>query len=88
VRHLHHPLFVRELGETALVLRGPHGTIDAYLFGFVAPSRVGYVHVVGVRSSRRRQGLARQLYYAFTRLALERGAVTLKAITTPTNTLS
>jgi GNAT superfamily N-acetyltransferase len=85
VRHLHHPLFVRELGDTSLVLRDPHGTINAYLFGFVAPSRVGYVHVVGVRSSRRREGLARALYSAFTRLALARGAVILKAITTPTN---
>jgi ribosomal protein S18 acetylase RimI-like enzyme len=86
VRHLHHPLFARELGDTSLVLRDPHGMIDAYLFGFVAPSRVAYVHVVGVRSSKRRGGLARELYDAFTRLALERDAVTLKAITTPTNT--
>jgi hypothetical protein len=46
-------------GDTSLVLRDPHGTIDAYLLGSVAPSRVGYIHVVGVRSSRRREGLAR-----------------------------
>jgi ribosomal protein S18 acetylase RimI-like enzyme len=88
VRHLHHAIFIHELGDTSLVLRDPDGAVNAYLFGFVTPARVGYIHVVGVRNSRRREGLACLLYSAFELLALERGAVTLKAITAPTNAAS
>jgi ribosomal protein S18 acetylase RimI-like enzyme len=85
VRHLHHPMFVREFGDTALVTRAPDGTVLAYLFGFLTPSAVAYIHVVGVHCSHRRGGLARSLYKAFEGLAAQRGAVALKAITRPAN---
>ena len=88
LRDRHHPMYLHEFGDTALVLRDPDGTVQGYLFGFVAPTRVGYVHLVGVRESHRRRGLGRLLYAEFSRLAAERGAESLKAITTPSNALS
>jgi len=85
MRARHHPMFVHEFGDTALVMRdGNHG-VAAYLFGFVAPTQVGYVHLVGVRADSRRAGLGRCLYREFETLARQRGATALKAITTPTN---
>jgi ribosomal protein S18 acetylase RimI-like enzyme len=83
---LHHPMFVHEFGETALVVRGQGGVVLAYLFGFVTlEGRVGYVHLVAVRSSQRREGLGRLLYREFESLARERGAVAMKALTRPSN---
>ncbi len=88
VRALHHPMYVHEFGDTALVIRDVNGLVLAYLFGFVSPSRVGYIHVIGVRIDHRRLGLGRQLYCGFERLARERGALALKAITIPSNQAS
>jgi ribosomal protein S18 acetylase RimI-like enzyme len=78
-------MFVHEFGDTALVIHDADGLVLAYLFGFVSPSRVGYIHVVGVRIDHQRLGLGRQLYAEFEKLARERGAVALKAITRPAN---
>jgi L-amino acid N-acyltransferase YncA len=88
VRALHHPMFVREFGDTALVIRDGSGLVLAYLFGFLSPSRVGYIHVIGVRIGHQRRGLGRQLYAEFERLARDRGAVALKAISGPANQAS
>lgn len=41
-------MFVREFGDTALVMRGPERQVLAYLLGFLTPAGVGYIHVVGV----------------------------------------
>jgi GNAT superfamily N-acetyltransferase len=84
VRHVHHPMFLHEFGDTALVVRDGD-RVAAYLLGFVAPGGVGYVHAVGVHRSHRRRGLARALYAAFADLARARGATRMKAITTPAN---
>jgi GNAT superfamily N-acetyltransferase len=85
MRARHHPIFIHEFGDTALVMRDGSGGVAAYLFGFVAPTQVGYVHLVGVRADSRRAGLGRRLYREFETLARQRGATSLKAITTPTN---
>jgi len=82
---LHQALFVHELGDTSLVIRDGQGAVLAYLLGFVSPARVGYIHVVAVRRSHRGGGLARSLYESFEALARGRGAVELKAITSPRN---
>ncbi len=42
MRARHHPMFVHEFGDTALVVRDGSGGVAAYLFGFVAPTQVGY----------------------------------------------
>jgi GNAT superfamily N-acetyltransferase len=89
LRALHHPMFLHEFGETALVIPAPDGELVAYLLGFVAPdTAVGYVHLVGVRDTHRRRGFGRRLYAEFQRRARLRGATSMKAITTPGNQAS
>jgi ribosomal protein S18 acetylase RimI-like enzyme len=83
--HLHHPMLVHDFGETALVIRGPGGRVQAYLFGLLTPSGVGYVHLVGVQAAQRRRGLARILYEEFQAIVESRDGVALKAITRPVN---
>jgi hypothetical protein len=36
---LHHPMFVHEFGDGALLIRDKQGAIAAYLFGFFLPER-------------------------------------------------
>jgi len=85
-RLLHHPMFVEEFGDTAFVARGPDGEVAGYLLGFVAPTGDGYIHFVAVRDDARGLGLGRRLYETFMAAAAERGAVAVKAITSPENT--
>jgi ribosomal protein S18 acetylase RimI-like enzyme len=94
LRHLHHPMFVLEFGDTAFVARrrdaqgaGQSGRdgIVGYLLGFVAPTGDGYIHFVAVRDDARGCGVGRQLHAAFERAAVARGAVALKALTSPEN---
>jgi ribosomal protein S18 acetylase RimI-like enzyme len=87
-RYLHHPMFVYEFGDTALVARRPDGAIVGYLLGFVAPTGDGYIHFVATRDDARQLGLARRLYETFAHTARQRGAVALKAITNPENEVS
>jgi ribosomal protein S18 acetylase RimI-like enzyme len=85
LRPLHHPMFVVEFSDTALAARRPDGQVLGYLLGFVAPTRDGYIHLVAVRDDARGLGLGRRLYDTFTELAVARGAVALKALTSPEN---
>lgn len=85
LRSLHHPMFVVEFGDTALAARGPDGQVLGYLLGFIAPTRDGYIHLIAVRDDARGLGLARRLYDTFAELATARGAVALKALTSPEN---
>src|SRR5436190_5366441 len=88
LRHLHHPLWVRELGDTAWVAEDA-GVVAAYLFGLVATAEpVGYVHLVAVRASHRGRGLGRALWERFAAQAAARGCTTLRAVTTPGNAAS
>jgi ribosomal protein S18 acetylase RimI-like enzyme len=85
-RHLHHPMFFLEFRDTAFVARDTgSGEIAGYLLGFVAPAGDGYIHVVAVRDDSRKLGLGRKLYQTFENAARGRGAVALKAITSPEN---
>src|SRR6266566_2438171 len=59
--------------------------LPGYLLGFVAPAGDGYIHVVAVRGDSRALGLGRRLYETFEEAARERGAVALRAITSPEN---
>jgi ribosomal protein S18 acetylase RimI-like enzyme len=85
-RYLHHPMFFLEFGDTAFVARDRgSGEIVGYLLGFVAPTGDGYIHFVAVRDDCRALGLGRMLYERFENAARGRGAVALKAITSPEN---
>jgi ribosomal protein S18 acetylase RimI-like enzyme len=83
---LHHPMFVHEFGDTALVARAADGRLVGYLFGFVTIDGVGYIHLVAVREGHRHEGIGASLYDRFEQLARARGAVVLKAYTRPENT--
>lgn len=86
--HLHHPMFLYELGNSAFVIR-EGDRILAYLFGFLAQTEpTAYVHLIGVRRSHQRRGLARQLYEHFIEFARKHGCEEIKAITSPSNTQS
>jgi len=86
---LHHPMFVHEFVDGALVIRDAQAAVAAYLFGFFVPDRgLAYVHLVAVREDQRGKGLARQLYARFWMLARERGCTSMKAIARPENTTS
>jgi len=62
---LHHPMFVYEFGNSAYVIEDGD-CVAAYLFGFLSQTEpTVYVHLIGVRTVHRRQGLARCLYDHF-----------------------
>jgi len=85
-RYLHHPMFFLEFRDTAFIARDlGTGEIAGYLLGFVAPTGDGYIHFVAVRDDSRTLGLGRTLYETFEQAARDRGAVALKAITSPQN---
>ena len=71
--YLHHPMYVREFGNTAYVIKDGE-TVAAYLFGFLSQTRpAAYVKFVGVRRGYRKRGLARRLYDHFIAYAKARG---------------
>lgn len=79
-----HPIFFHELGEMALVAQSDGGLIG-FLLGFVTPTKVGYIHLVGIHPDFRRQGVARSLYGSFMTACQDRGIQHFKSITTPGN---
>jgi GNAT superfamily N-acetyltransferase len=84
-RHLHQPMFIHEVGNSAYVIRDGE-TVAAYLFGLLSQTEpVGYVHLIGVRDTYQRRGLGHQLYARFIAFSKEHGCTAVKAITTPTN---
>jgi GNAT superfamily N-acetyltransferase len=89
---MHNAMYVHELADSSYVARDSNkdgGRIVAYLFGVVAETRkVGYVALVGVRASHRRQGLGQRLYELFADYARGRGCTTLTAVTDPSNAAS
>ena len=85
LRALHLAALVQEFPTTNLVAVADDG-IRGYLFGFVTPGGLGYVHLVATRDDARGTGLGTRLYAAFTDAARALGARRLKAITSVTNT--
>ena len=84
-RTFHHPIFIREFGDTALVARD-ETKVRGYLFGFISQTEpAAYVHLVATDPEARRQGIARKLYDHFVDIGRKRGCTKLKAITTVSN---
>ena len=83
--YLHHPMYVREFGNTAYVIKDGD-TVAAYLFGFLSQTRPSaYVKFIAVRQAYRNRGLARRLYAHFIAYAKTQGCTEIRAITTPAN---
>ncbi len=80
----HHPMFVREFADCSLALRDGD-TLVGYLLGIVSSAKGpdgkpwAYIHMVAVRRSHRRRGLAERLYAEFEELARSRGCSLLRA---------
>ena len=87
VGHLHHPVWFRQLGATALAARDGTGALLGYLLGAPTPHG-GYAHVVAALPAARGQGLGRALYARFAAGVSCGAPATVEAITTPTNTRS
>lgn len=85
LRALHLAALVQEFPLTSLVAVAEVG-IQGYIFGFVTPARLAYVHLIATRDDARGTGLGRRLYAAFINAARKQGAVSLKAITSVGNT--
>lgn len=86
LRRIMHPIFLYQFGDTAFVIR-QEGDVVAYLLGFVSPQNPpeGYIHMVASREDRKGKGLGSALYRHFESVARARGAVALRAITSPAN---
>jgi len=84
LRALHLAALVQEFPATCLAAVADDG-IRGYLFGFVTPDRVAYVHLIATRDDARGSGLGRRLHDAFVEAGRELGAVRLKAITSVGN---
>lgn len=84
LRALHLAALVQEFPATSLVALAEDG-IRGYIFGFVTPDHVAYVHLIATRDDTRGTGLGRRLYDAFVVAARGQGALRLKAITSVTN---
>jgi len=86
--NLHHPMFVYELGDTALAVKH-ESRLVGYLWGLIAQKgNVGYCHLMAIHRDMQRQGLGRLLYEAFFDLSISRGCKHIKAITTLANAAS
>jgi L-amino acid N-acyltransferase YncA len=85
LRALHLSALVQQFPATCLVAVADDG-IRGYLFGFVTPDRVAYVHLIATRDDARGTGLGRRLYAAFIDAARTQGAQRLAAITSVANT--
>ncbi len=88
LRELHHPFFIHEFGNSALVIKH-NDIVIGYLLGFLSQTEpVGYVHLVAVRNGYRQSGYATHLYSAFIQYCNLKGCVKIKAITSPGNKTS
>ena len=85
VGHLHHPVWFRQLGATALAARDETGALIGYLLGAPTPHG-GYAHVVATLPAVRGQGAGRALYARFAAAITSDAPATVEAITMPTNT--
>jgi GNAT superfamily N-acetyltransferase len=87
-RALHHPMFVHEFRDTAYAIK-IGDLVAAYMLACVAGGgRYGYIHLVAVRGSHRRRGLAALLYRNFFDDCRARRMRLVKAVTTPQNAFS
>ncbi len=85
---IHHPMFLYEFGNSAFVMKEGE-LVVGYLFGVLSQTAtVAYVHLLSVRRTHQRQGIARRLYEHFIEFARENGCEEVKSITSPTNKVS
>jgi predicted GNAT superfamily acetyltransferase len=79
-------LFFEHFGDTSFAVE-EDGELVVFLIGFGSQSREGeaYIHFVGVRPDRRKEGLGRNLYELFFEEVEKRGCTKVDCITSPVN---
>jgi GNAT superfamily N-acetyltransferase len=81
-RGLHDPVWFDQFGGFGVLARAG-GEDVGYLLGVVTADRLGYLHLLAVRSDRRRAGLGRRLVGWFDDLARSTGARVVQATANP-----
>lgn len=85
---IHHPIFVNEFSDTAIVIE-KNQQIIGYLFGLFSQNNgYAYVHAVGIHKQHQRKGIGTELYDYFLTICKNQGIKKIKAITNPSNTSS
>ncbi len=81
------PLFLENFATTSLIEDDADGSLAGFLIGFPSQddASAAYVHFVGVAPSCRGSGLGRALHDAFAARMAERGAGTVRCVTSPEN---
>jgi predicted GNAT superfamily acetyltransferase len=79
-------LFFQHFADTSFAVE-EDGELIAFLIGFVSQSREGeaYIHFVGVRPDRRKEGIGRHLYELFFEEVEKRRCTKVGCITSPVN---
>jgi ribosomal protein S18 acetylase RimI-like enzyme len=84
-RALHHPVWFHQFGGFGALAMTTGGEDVGYVLGVVTADRLAYLHLLAVRSDRRRSGLGRRLCRWFDDLAASTGARVVQAVTRPDN---
>ena len=84
-RALHHPAWFHQFGGFGALAMTTGGEDVGYVLGVVTADRLAYLHLLGVRTDRRRSGLGSRLSGWFDDLAGTTGARVVQAVTRPDN---
>ena len=82
-RALHHPVWFHQFGGFGALARTTGGEDVGYVLGVVTADRLAYLHLLAVRSDRRRVALGRRLCRWFDDLAASTGARVVQAVARP-----
>jgi GNAT superfamily N-acetyltransferase len=84
-RALHHPVWFHQFGGFGALAMTTGGEDVGYVLGVVTADRLAYLHLLAVRTDRRRSGLGSRLVAWFDDLAATTGARVVQAVTRPDN---
>jgi RimJ/RimL family protein N-acetyltransferase len=83
-------LFLENFASSSVVSEDESGDMNGFIVGFPSldDATAAYVHFIGVRPDARASGLGRVLHDAFAERMAERGAGTVRCVTSPQNSAS
>ncbi len=86
ISYLLHPIYVEQFSTTSFVAE-KDGRIVGFILGFISQDQpeIAYAHLLVIDPHLRGQGIGRALYGRFFEAAIERGCLTVMAITVPYN---
>ncbi len=86
ISYLLHPVYVEHFSKTSFVAK-KEGRIVGFILGFISQDQpeIAYAHLIVTDPGIRDKGIGRILYGRFFEAAIQRGCLTVKAITVPYN---